>query len=116
MGNNCNIPNCESYYKNDQKYECKCLQCESGYGLGGSCSKEGCGSCIKCGNNCISCKKCICTECSTGFSNNPKDPNNCIEGDYIDNISYKKYECDSTFIRTNYFFILVILLLMKLRH
>ena len=113
---NSTLPHCESQTY-DENYGDLCYQCETGYGLGGSCKKNACKSCIKCGQNCNSCKKCVCTECFIGYTNNPNDPSNCIVGDYgYQDLSFKKYECDSNFIKTNYFFILFILLLIKFRH
>ena len=113
MGNVCKIENCESIKKD----KCLCMQCVTGYGLGGKCSNIGCDTCIKCGNNCNSCKKCVCTECFLGYSNNPKDPSNCIAGDNgFEDLSFKKYECNCDFIKFNFWIILLILLLLKLNH
>ena len=116
MGESCSIDNCESYSKNSDG-DCKCLQCLTGYGIGGECNKNGCSSCVKCGQNCYSCKKCVCTQCYDGYTNNIKDPNNCILGDddYQD-YSFKKYECDGSFLKINIFLLIFILLFLKRHH
>ena len=114
MGN-FDIQNCDSQYlEGNERW---CAKCKSGYGIGGVCEGNKCKSCIKCGRNCNTCRKCICTECATGHVN-PYDPNNCIEkGDDSGTmpIDYSDFECSASMVKLNLFFILIILLLFKIK-
>ena len=107
------ISHCHSY-DDENKY---CIACEDGYGIGGKCKDYKCKSCFKCGKNCKTCRKCICTQCLSG-SINPIDPSNCINnGNESDsNIDLSSFECSaSSMIKLNLFFILFILLLLKIK-
>lgn len=100
----------------DDDYGKVCIVCNSGYGLGGQCTKNGCTKCVKCGNNCRTCRFCVCTECQIGKIN-PKDPNNCIENGGVDDIEnvigYEDLLCGSDLIKINFFFIILILLFLR---
>ena len=114
MGGENSISHCQSHDE-DKEY---CLACAKGYGIGGKCKENKCKSCIKCGENCNTCRKCICTDCKRG-SINPLDPNNCIikkdDNDDIPLIELElsQYVCSASMIKLNLFFILIILLLLK---
>ena len=116
MGNR-EIKNCDSEVFDDgnSRY---CLSCKTGYGIGGDCKQNMCRSCIKCGMNCITCRKCICTSCSKGHVN-PKDPSNCIEGPEEESITgiidYSDFECYGSMIKLNFLFILIVILLFKIK-
>ena len=111
------IDNCVSQVFDDEYY---CSHCKPGYGLGGTCKKNNmCKSCIKCGLNCLTCRKCICTSCSSGYPN-PLDPSNCINDGkedqiYNEIIDYSDFECNGSMIKLNFLFILIILLLFKIK-
>jgi hypothetical protein len=110
------ISHCHSY-DDENEY---CVACDDGYGIGGKCKDFKCKSCFKCGKNCKTCRKCICTDCKRG-SINPLDPNNCIikEDDNDDipliELELSQYECSASMIKLNLFFILIILLLLKIK-
>lgn len=109
MGNE--IENCESYSTIKEQ----CIKCKKGYGIGGHCEGNKCKSCIKCGSNCNSCRKCICTDCAIGRIN-PYDLNNCIEkGDDSPIPDYSNFECGSEMIKLNLLAIIIILLLFKIK-
>ena len=114
MGGENSISNCKSYDE-DKQY---CLACVKGYGIGGKCKENKCMSCIKCGENCNTCRKCICTDCKFGKFN-PFDPDNCTakndDDDNIPLIDVTKYHCSASMIKLNLFFILIILLLLKIK-
>ena len=115
MGND-EVENCITEYT-DSDGRKWCLACKSGYGIGGNCKDNKCQSCIKCGRNCNTCRKCICTECAIGRVN-PYDPNNCIDkGDDSSDIpiDYSKFECSASMVKLNLIFILIILLLFKIK-
>ena len=117
MGNDSGIKNCDSevFDEKDGKF---CLSCKSGYGIGGECKNNMCKSCIKCGLNCNTCRKCICTSCSSGHIN-PKDPSNCIEGQeeeaYPGITDYSDFQCNGSMINLNFILILIIILLFKIK-
>ena len=95
-----------------------CGQCKPGYGVGGQCENNKCQSCVKCGQNCDTCRKCICTSCSRGQVNNPRDPSNCIEGEEYSNpgiIDYSEFECNGSLIKLNLLFLLIVILLFKIK-
>lgn len=100
----------------DDYYGKVCIVCNSGYGLGGKCTKNGCKKCVKCGNNCRTCRFCVCTECQIG-NINPADPNNCLEIGGVTDIEkvtgYEDLLCGSDLIKINIFFILLILLFLR---
>ena len=108
-----NISHCNSYDENKDY----CIACDKGYGIAGKCKGFKCKSCMKCGENCKTCRKCICTECITG-SINPLDPINCIDKRTKINdtsIDFSHFECSASMIKLNLFFILMILLLLKIK-
>ena len=111
MGNY-NIDHCQ-VYDQDGEY---CLTCDDGYGIGGTCKDFKCKTCFKCGSNCKTCRKCICTECYDG-NINPLDPGNCITNatQSTSSIDYARFECNASMIKLNLFFILFILLLLKIK-
>lgn len=110
-----NIDKCTSHVRDDT-YGKVCVACQSGYGIGGKCTENGCTKCVKCGLNCRSCRFCICTDCESGKINQ-YDPNNCRrEGgvNYVtDIIGFEDFMCGSSLIRFNFFLILIILLLLR---
>ena len=110
-----NIDKCKTEVKDDI-YGKVCIDCESGFGIGGICTKNGCTKCVKCGVSCRSCRLCICTECESGKIN-PLDPNNCRLNGGVDDIKqvigFEDFQCGHNMIRFNIFLILIILLFIK---
>ena len=97
-----------------------CLRCKDGYGLG-SCDRKGCRSCIKCGENCNTCRQCVCTACIREYVTNVIDPNNCIDPRYAFSIPdqsdilklMEETTCVSKMINLNIVLLLILLFLLK---